>query len=130
VLWILDNGLIHTYLLFFCKYIHFIHRNTQTQYRQTCSCTQKFALCGNRTRDLLRCEYSHHYATSAANIPSISNDTIHALVTKTVTKESQKFLQNPYILPKLSHENYLKTRLTLLPKHRAARLSSFLITHW
>jgi hypothetical protein len=54
VLWILDNGLIHTYIHFFCKYIHIIHRNTQTQYKQTCSCTQMFALCGNRTRDLLR----------------------------------------------------------------------------
>jgi hypothetical protein len=42
---------IHT---FFCKYIHIIHRNTQTQYKQTCSCTQMFPLCGNRTRDLLR----------------------------------------------------------------------------
>jgi hypothetical protein len=52
VLWILDNGLIYT-LHFFCKYIH-IHRNTQTQYKQTCSCTQMFALCGNRSRDLLR----------------------------------------------------------------------------
>jgi hypothetical protein len=55
VLWILDNGSIHTCIhFFFCKYIHFIHRNTQTQYKQTCSCTQMFALCGNQTRDLLR----------------------------------------------------------------------------
>jgi hypothetical protein len=35
------------------KYIHIIHRNTQTQYKQTGSCTQMFALCGNRTRDIL-----------------------------------------------------------------------------
>jgi hypothetical protein len=34
--------------------MHIIHRNTQTQYKQTCSCTQMFALCENRTRDLLR----------------------------------------------------------------------------
>jgi hypothetical protein len=54
VLWILDNGLIYTYIHFFCKYIHIIHRNTQTQYKQTCFCTQMFALCGNRNRDLLR----------------------------------------------------------------------------
>jgi hypothetical protein len=54
VLWSLDNGLIFTCILFFCKYIHIIHRNTQTQYKQTCSCTQMFALCGNRTCDLLR----------------------------------------------------------------------------
>jgi hypothetical protein len=45
-----------------------MHTNTQTQYKQTCSCTQMFALCGNRTRDLLRSrQYSHHYATSAVN---------------------------------------------------------------
>jgi hypothetical protein len=46
----------NTYLFtfFFCKYIHIIHRNTQTQYKQPCSCTQMFALCGNRTRELLR----------------------------------------------------------------------------
>jgi hypothetical protein len=31
-----------------------MYRNTQTQYKQTCTCTQMFALCGNRTRDLLR----------------------------------------------------------------------------
>jgi hypothetical protein len=31
-----------------------MHRNTQTQNKQTCSSTQMFALCGNRTRDLLR----------------------------------------------------------------------------
>jgi hypothetical protein len=55
VLRILDNGLIHTYIhFFFYKYIHIIHRNTQTQYKQTCSCTQMFALCGNRTRFLWR----------------------------------------------------------------------------
>jgi hypothetical protein len=41
-------------MLFFCKYIHIIHRYTQTQYKLTCSCTQMFALCGNWTRDLLR----------------------------------------------------------------------------
>jgi hypothetical protein len=39
--------------IFFCKYIHIIHRNTQTQYKQISSCTQMFALCGNRTRNLL-----------------------------------------------------------------------------
>jgi hypothetical protein len=27
---------------FFCKHIHIIHRNTQTQYKQACSCTQMF----------------------------------------------------------------------------------------
>jgi hypothetical protein len=31
-----------------------IHRNTQTQYKQTCSCTQIFALYRNRICDLLR----------------------------------------------------------------------------
>jgi hypothetical protein len=45
---------INTYLYtLFCKYIHII-RYTQTQYKQTCLWTQMFALCGNRTRDLLR----------------------------------------------------------------------------
>jgi hypothetical protein len=53
VLWILDNGQILIYILFVCNYMHIIQRNTQTQYKQTCSCTQMFAPCGNRTRDLL-----------------------------------------------------------------------------
>jgi hypothetical protein len=35
----------------FCKYIHTIHINTQPQFKQIC--TQMFALCGNRTRNLL-----------------------------------------------------------------------------
>jgi hypothetical protein len=54
VLRVQNNGLIHTYIHFFCKYIHIIQKNTQTQYKQTCSCTQMFALCENRTRDLWR----------------------------------------------------------------------------
>jgi hypothetical protein len=54
VLRIPDNGLIYTYIIFFCKYILIIHWNTQTQYKQTCSFTRMFALCGNRTRHLLR----------------------------------------------------------------------------
>jgi hypothetical protein len=45
---------MYTYIIFFCKYIYIIHRNTQTQYKQTCLCTQMFARCGNRTLDLLR----------------------------------------------------------------------------
>jgi hypothetical protein len=28
--------------MFLCKYIHIIHRNTQTQYKKTCSCTPMF----------------------------------------------------------------------------------------
>jgi hypothetical protein len=40
--------------IFFCKYLHIRHRNTHFQYKQTCSCTQMFALCGNRTCELLR----------------------------------------------------------------------------
>jgi hypothetical protein len=39
---------INTYILFIL-YIHIIHRNTQIQYKQTCSCTQMFVLCGDRT---------------------------------------------------------------------------------
>jgi hypothetical protein len=47
------RGLKVTVYIYFCKYIH-IHRNTQTQYKESSSCTQMFALCRNRTRDLLR----------------------------------------------------------------------------
>jgi hypothetical protein len=40
----------HSYLLFYI-YIHIKHRNTQTQNKQTCACTQMF-LCEDRTHDL------------------------------------------------------------------------------
>jgi hypothetical protein len=30
------------YVLFICNYTHTIHKNTQTQDKQTCSCTQMF----------------------------------------------------------------------------------------
>jgi hypothetical protein len=33
---------INTLICFFCKYIHVIHRNTQTQYKQTCLYTQLY----------------------------------------------------------------------------------------
>jgi hypothetical protein len=37
------------------KYTFFLKiHTTQTQYKQTCSCTQMLVLCGNGTRDLLR----------------------------------------------------------------------------
>jgi hypothetical protein len=61
---------VHPYFL--SIYIHIIHRNTQTQYKQACPCTQMFAMCGNRTRDLLcSSEYSHHYAKSAVKYVTV-----------------------------------------------------------
>jgi hypothetical protein len=40
--------------IFLLLLLNIMLRNTQTRYKQTCSCTQIFALCENRTRDLLR----------------------------------------------------------------------------
>jgi hypothetical protein len=67
-----QNGPVVRQHKFFYFNSQALHRNTQTQYKQTCSCTQMFALCGNRTCDLLRSsEYSHLYAKSAVNCFSI-----------------------------------------------------------
>jgi hypothetical protein len=69
MLWTLDNGQIYTYIhLFLLIHTYYTKKQTQTQYKQICSCTQMFPLCRNRTRDLLRCRYSDHYAKSAVNI--------------------------------------------------------------
>jgi hypothetical protein len=54
VLWIVDDGLIHIYIHFFFVNTYIIYIETTRPHKQTCSCTQMFALCGNRTRDLLR----------------------------------------------------------------------------
>jgi hypothetical protein len=64
-----DESTGFNYNLFFCKYIHIIHRNTQIQYKQTFICTHKYkCLHCARIERATFCvvgEYTHHYAKSA-----------------------------------------------------------------
>jgi hypothetical protein len=111
VLWILDNGLIYTYILFFCKYLHIIHGNTQTQYKQTCSCTQIFALYGTRTRDLLHSRRVfpplRHKAVSGAALKKIVSNLVYSRRIHKKVPSYEKRLQHFSLLSLANHRALL-----------------------
>jgi hypothetical protein len=102
VLWILDDGLIYTYLLFFCKYIHILEtpRSNTNRHVHAHKCLHCAGI--EPATSCVAGEYSHHYDKSA-----VLCSTISSYFSFTVKK-----LNNPFETPPL--DNTLALKITHL----------------